>query len=59
MKNLTMITIGIMVPTLIVSAFSMNVEFPLRNHPYAFYMIMGLAVSSVAVLFTVFWKYRR
>jgi magnesium transporter len=50
MKTLTIITIGIMVPTFVVSAFSMNVAIPLENHPYAFYIVIGLALSSILVL---------
>lgn len=50
MKTLTIITIGIMVPTFVVSAFSMNVSIPLETHPYAFYIVIGLALSSILVL---------
>jgi magnesium transporter len=55
MKTLTLITIGIMVPTFVVSAFSMNVTLPwdLRTHPFAFYGILilaGLSVLSVMLL---------
>jgi magnesium transporter len=57
MKNLTLITIGIMVPTLVVSAFSMNVHIPLEDHPFAFYLIMLLAFTSV-VSFMLAWKSR-
>jgi magnesium transporter len=58
MKTLNIITIGIMVPTLVVSAFSMNVRIPLSEHPSAFYIIMLLALTSVLV-FMLFWRYRR
>ena len=57
MKRLNLITIGIMVPTLVVSAFSMNVGIPLAAHPYAFWMIMGLAAASVFG-FMIFWRRR-
>jgi magnesium transporter len=57
MKTLNLITIGIMVPTLVVSIFSMNVEFPLRQHPSAFWMIIGLAFISVASVM-LWWRYR-
>lgn len=50
MKTLTIITIGIMVPTFVVSAFSMNVSIPFETHPYAFYFVLGLALSSILVL---------
>jgi len=54
MKRLNLITIGIMVPTFVVSAFSMNVGIPLSSHAYAFWLIMGLAAVSV-VGFMFFW----
>jgi len=49
MKTLTLITIGIMLPTFVVSAFSMNVTLPsnLKSHPLAFYAILTLAAISV------------
>jgi magnesium transporter len=58
MKTLNIITIGIMVPTLVVSAFSMNVGIPLARHPLAFWIILGLAAVSV-VAFMVFWKIKK
>ncbi len=58
MKTLNIITIGIMVPTLVVSIFSMNVEIPLNDRsPFYFWFIMGLALISV-VSFMMFWKRR-
>jgi len=49
-KALTIITIGIMLPTFIVSLFSMNVPIPLSGHWYAFWVIMGLTAVSAAAL---------
>jgi magnesium transporter len=57
MKTLNIITIGIMVPTLVVSVFSMNVRIPVAWHPSAFWMILGLALVSV-VVFLLFWRWR-
>jgi magnesium transporter len=59
MKTLNIITISIMVPTLVVSIFSMNVTLPfgLRELP-AFWTIMGLAGISM-VGFLVFWKTKK
>ena len=58
MKNLTLITIGIMVPTFVVSAFSMNVPIPLSRHPLGFYIIMSLAFLSVLVFIYLFKRRR-
>jgi magnesium transporter len=58
MKTLNIITIAIMVPTFVVSAFSMNVSIPLEKHPLAFWMILGLALMSV-LSFILFWRYKR
>ena len=57
MKRLNVITIWIMVPTFVVSAFSMNVMIPLQGHPHAFWMVMGLAMMSVW-LTAIYWKHR-
>ena len=58
-KTLNIITIAVMVPTFVVSVFSMNVELPfgLKEHP-AFWVIMGLAAVSM-VSFFVLWKYKK
>jgi len=58
MKTLNIITIAIMVPTFVVSAFSMNVKIPLSQYPFAFWIIMGLALTSVA-LFVFYWNRRK
>lgn len=58
MKTLNIITIAIMVPTFVVSAFSMNVSIPLETHPYAFFIILGLALTSV-LGFIMFWRYKK
>jgi len=58
MKTLTIITIAIMAPTLVVSIFSMNVALPLQKNPLAFAIVLALAViSAVAVL--LFWFRKR
>jgi magnesium transporter len=57
-KFLNIITIAIMVPTFVVSAFSMNVQLPLKQGPLSFWIIMGLAILSV-VGFMLFWKYKK
>ncbi|MFA7359969.1 MAG: magnesium transporter CorA family protein [Candidatus Kapaibacterium sp.] len=55
MKTLNIITIGIMLPSLVVGIFSMNVDFPLRGHPWAFWFILLFAALSVATVI-YFWK---
>lgn len=58
MKTLNIITIAIMVPTFVVSAFSMNVDLPspfYKGNPFAFWTIALLAVLSV-LLFMLFWR---
>lgn len=57
-KFLNIITIGIMVPTFVVSAFSMNVALPFSSHPWAFWLVMGLALVSVAS-FLLYWRHKK
>lgn len=57
MKTLNIITIAIMLPTLVVSIFSMNVDFPGKSHPWAFWIILTLAsVSVFSVRLVLRWK---
>jgi magnesium transporter len=60
MKNLNVITIAIMVPTFVVSAFSMNVGLPfhLEQSPIAFWVIMGLALLSVFAYLGI-WRFKK
>jgi magnesium transporter len=55
MKTLNMLTIAIMVPTFVVSAFSMNVPLPLSGYSWAFWVILVMAAFST-VGWLVFWK---
>ncbi|RJR41773.1 MAG: magnesium transporter CorA family protein [Desulfobacteraceae bacterium] len=57
-KFLNIITIAIMVPTFVVSAFSMNVPLPMRSDSFSFWIIMGLAILSV-LGFMIFWKFKK
>ncbi|MDR0292439.1 MAG: magnesium transporter CorA family protein [Elusimicrobium sp.] len=57
-KKLTAITICLMLPSFIVSLFSMNVSIPLAGHPYAFMIICFIAALSV-VSIILFWKYKK
>jgi magnesium transporter len=58
MKVLNVITIGIMVPTFVVSAFSMNVTIPLQHHPQAFWIILAMGAVSVFG-FTAVIRYKK
>ncbi|MDD5529070.1 MAG: magnesium transporter CorA family protein [bacterium] len=58
MKTLTIITICIMVPTLVVSVFSMNVKIPFQQHPFAFWIIMGIAITAL-LMFLLLWHRRK
>jgi len=56
-KTLNIITIGIMVPTLVVSIFSMNVKLPISDaHPLAFWAIMGIAGAALAIFMYFWWR---
>ncbi|MEN6336448.1 MAG: magnesium transporter CorA family protein [Phycisphaerales bacterium] len=57
-KALTIITIGIMLPTFIVSLFSMNVPIPMSEHWYAFWIIIALTASAVIGLAMLWRKLR-
>jgi magnesium transporter len=55
-KILNVITIGIMLPTLVVSIFSMNVKLPFGpENEYAFTFIISLAAASVISLLLI-WR---
>jgi len=60
MKTLNIVTICIMVPTLVVSIFSMNVILPLTHDSLvSFWVIMGLTLMSVITVMALFWRYRK
>lgn len=57
MKTLNIITIGIMMPTLIVSIFSMNVRLPINNtHPFTFWAIMAMSGAALAIFMYFWWR---
>lgn len=58
LKTLNIITICIMVPTFVVSTFSMNVSFPLEHNPIAFWIIMGMAMLGAFSVMLI-WRYKR
>jgi len=57
-KALTIITIGIMLPTFIVSLFSMNVGIPLSGYTHAFWIISAIAAATVVAVALLWRKLR-
>jgi len=55
MKKLNVITIWMMVPTFVVSAYGMNVALPMAEHPYAFWMLMGVCLVLVWLVM-IYWR---
>lgn len=55
MRNLNILIISLMMPTLIVSLFSMNVALPFQQHPLAFVRILIICAIAV-ILFLIWWK---
>jgi magnesium transporter len=54
MKFLTGVTIILMLPTLIVGAYGMNVGLPLANHSEAFWIIVLVCVLLSGVVWVYF-----
>jgi magnesium transporter len=57
-KALTLITIAIMLPTLVVSVFSMNVKIPLADLKLAFWIIIAMAAVSSVLMGVLWWRKR-
>jgi magnesium transporter len=57
-KALTLITIAIMLPTFVVSIFSMNVPVPLGGHKYGFWIVNAMATASSLIVGVLWWKKR-
>jgi magnesium transporter len=56
-KALTILTIVIMLPTLVVSIFSMNVTIPLRHDsPFSFWVIFFVALMSALITGILWWR---
>ena len=56
MKMLTILSICIMAPTLVVSIFSMNVPLPLPHDVSSFWIVMGLTSSLIGVIGFLWWQ---
>ena len=57
-KTLTVITIAIMLPTFVVSLFSMNVRIPIADSHHAFWIIAVMAAISAMGFALLWWKKR-
>jgi magnesium transporter len=57
-KALTLITLAIMLPTFVVSLFSMNVRIPLSTLHNAFWVISLLAALSALMMVFIWWRKR-
>jgi magnesium transporter len=58
MKTLNIIMLSIMVPTLVVSIFSMNVPIPGQQYQHSFWLIMILAIASIGIIMLI-WKKKK
>jgi len=56
MKSFTVIASLILLPTLIAGAYGMNLILPFRDHPYGFWILLGIMVSAVILMFFFFKK---
>jgi magnesium transporter len=59
MKTLNIVMIALMLPTLVVSIFSMNLTLPIsQQHPLSFWIVMALATASSVAVAVIWWKKR-
>jgi magnesium transporter len=57
MKFLTSVTILITIPTLVSSIYGMNVTLPFAENPYAFYLVIAIAI--IVSIIPVYFLYKR
>jgi len=55
-KTLTVLTILLTIPTIVASLYGMNVNLPLMEHPFAFWLVI---VFILAVVSLMTWFFRR
>jgi magnesium transporter len=53
-KKLTSFALIFIIPTVITSAYGMNVVLPFQNHPYAFYIVCGISLWLIIMCFLIF-----
>ncbi|MGW8187799.1 MAG: magnesium transporter CorA family protein [Desulfobacterales bacterium] len=58
MKFLTSVTIILMLPTLVVSIYGMNVPLPFQQAPHAFLIVIGISIVLAVVGALIFTKRR-
>ena len=58
MKALTIITIILTIPTLIASLWGMNVPVPLANHPFGFWIVLGISIL-LCLIATIYMKKKK
>lgn len=58
MKMLTSVTIILMIPNIITSAYGMNIAMPFAESPMAFMMVVGVTIVACALLWILFIKKR-
>lgn len=57
-RTLTALTIILTIPTIVSSLYGMNVDLPLQNHPYAFWLVLTVITGAVTVVGYYFWRNR-
>ena len=58
MKMLTGVTIILMIPNIITSAYGMNIDLPFADSAFAFMSIVGITVVLSVLVWTLFIKKR-
>jgi magnesium transporter len=57
MKVLAMITLVMVIPTMLYSAYGMNIiNIPLSNHPYGFPIVIGISIIACIITLIVIFK---
>jgi magnesium transporter len=58
LRILTVITLGLTIPTMIAGLFGMNVALPGHDWPYTFWVIIGVSILAAGSLSYYFTKKR-
>lgn len=56
MKIMTSLALVLSVPTLVASIWGMNVDLPFTNHPYGFWIVIGISVGLSLMAFVILWR---